>query len=53
MTKTVEQRLAEIDLSKHPVWYRAKLEAAIRQLGTKWQLHPVHTLDFTQHRKAA
>lgn len=44
--KTLEQRIAEIDLKKHPEWYRPKLEQAIRTLGTRWPLHPANTLNF-------
>ena len=51
MTKTLEQRIAEINLKNYPAWYRERLEAAIRQLGTRWPLHPANTIDL--RRKAA
>jgi hypothetical protein len=42
MNDALAKRIANIDLSKHPSWYREKLVAAIRFLGPKWVLHPDH-----------
>lgn len=49
---TLEQRIKEIDLKHYPEWYRPKLEQAIKQLGTRWPLHPANTLDYRTKRAA-